>query len=205
MPFTSPGPRVRAAVLRGVAAVAVLAALVGCAGKVDTGAASEDDRYISGDGSSTLFPAAEREPAPRVEGETLDGDPVSLADYSGDVVVVNFWASWCAPCRAETPVLNEVSAEHADEGVRFLGVNIKDNLTSAQAFERNNEVGHPSLYDQPGEIPQAFRDTVPPQAIPSTLVIDRQGRIAARVIGATDYRELTDLVGTVAAEDADSP
>lgn len=64
MPFTSPGPRVRAAVLRGVAAVAVLAALVGCAGKVDTGAASEDDRYISGDGSSTLFPAAEREPAP---------------------------------------------------------------------------------------------------------------------------------------------
>lgn len=118
---------------------------------------------------------------------------------------MNFWASWCAPCRAETPVLNEVSAEHADEGVRFLGVNIKDNLTSAQAFERNNEVGYPSLYDQPGEIPQAFRDTVPPQAIPSTLVIDRQGRIAARVIGATDYRELTDLVGTVAAEDADSP
>src|SRR5690606_13623191 len=205
MPFTRPGPRVRAAVLRGVAVVAVLAALVGCAGEVDTGAASEDDRYISGDGSSTLFPAEEREPAPEVEGETLDGDPVSLADYSGDVVVVNFWASWCAPCRAETPVLNEVSAEHADEGVRFLGVNIKDNLTSAQAFERNNAGGYPSLYDQPGEIPQAFRDTVPPQAIPSTLVIDRQGRIAAWVIGSTDYRELTDLVGTVAAEDADSP
>ncbi|KUP98049.1 TlpA family protein disulfide reductase [Thermobifida cellulosilytica] len=204
MPFTRPGSRLRAAALRCAAAVAVLAALAGCAEGVDTGAASEDDRYISGDGSSTLFPVEEREQAPQVEGETLDGDRISLADYSGDVVVLNFWASWCAPCRAETPVLNEVSAEHADEGVRFLGVNIKDNRTSAQAFEQNQEVGYPSLYDQPGEVPQAFRETVPPQAIPSTLVIDRQGRIAARVIGATDYNQLTELVDTVVAEDAGS-
>jgi len=203
MPFTRPGPRVRAAALRGLAAVAVLAALAGCAEEIDTGAATEDDRYISGDGSSTLFPSEDREQAPAVEGETLDGDPVSLADYSGDVVVMNFWASWCAPCRAETPVLNEVNAEHADQGVSFLGVNIKDNRTAAQAFERNQDVSYPSLYDQSGEISQAFRDTVPPQAIPSTLVIDRQGRIAARVIGATNYKELTELVSTVAAEDAD--
>ncbi|MEY9215096.1 TlpA family protein disulfide reductase [Thermobifida halotolerans] len=208
MPFIRTGFRARAAVLRGVAAAATLVALAGCAGGaggVDSGAAGEDDRYISGDGTSTLFEPGEREAAPEVEGETLDGDPVSLADYSGDVVVVNFWASWCAPCRAETPVLNEVSAENEDEGVRFLGINIKDNRTAAQAFERNQEVGYPSLYDQPGEVPQAFRDTVPPQAIPSTLVIDRQGRIAARVIGATTYNELTELVDTVTAEDADSP
>ena len=145
MPFTRPGPRVRAAALRGLAAVAVLAALAGCAEEIDTGAATEDDRYISGDGSSTLFPSEDREQAPAVEGETLDGDPVSLADYSGDVVVMNFWASWCAPCRAETPVLNEVNAEHADQGVSFLGVNIKDNRTAAQAFERNQDVSYPSL------------------------------------------------------------
>ncbi|TDQ54883.1 TlpA family protein disulfide reductase [Actinorugispora endophytica] len=205
MSFTEPGARVRAALRCGAAALALSAAAAGCAGGVDTGATAADDRYVSGDGSSTLFTPDERQDAPVIEGETLDGEAVSLADYSGSVVVLNFWASWCAPCRAETPVLEEVHAEHQDAGVEFLGVNIKDNRTAAQAFERNQEVGYPSLYDQPGEVPQAFRDTVPPQAIPSTLVIDRQGRVAARVIGATDYDELTGLVEPVAAEDPGSP
>ncbi|MGI5119151.1 TlpA family protein disulfide reductase [Marinactinospora thermotolerans] len=202
MPCNEPGARTRPAFRRSVAALAAVIALTGCAGQAATDSGSSNDRYVEGDGSTTAFAPEDRTPAPAVEGETIGGDPVSLDDYEGDVVVVNFWASWCAPCRAETPVLEEVYGEYKDAGLEFLGVNIKDNRTSAEAFERNQEVTYPSLYDQAGEVPQAFRDTVPPQAIPSTLVIDREGRIAARVIGATNYRDLTGLVEPVLDEGA---
>ncbi|MUL41876.1 TlpA family protein disulfide reductase [Streptomonospora sp. PA3] len=198
--------KTRARVVSAAAAAALLAILTaGCAG----GAASEtsgssgdaqEDRYVAGDGSSTSFAPGERTAAPEVSGETLGGDPVSLADYRGEVLVLNFWASWCGPCRSEVPVLNEVHAETKDSGVAFLGVNIKDNAAAAKAFEKNQDVEYPSLFDQPGRVPQAFRETVPPAAIPSTLVIDRKGRIAARVIGETSYNELSGLVETVVEE-----
>ncbi|MDT0300544.1 TlpA family protein disulfide reductase [Streptomonospora wellingtoniae] len=193
-------PRVR--VLAAAAVAVSLAA--GCAqsGTAQSGSGGDarEDRYVAGDGSSTAFRPGDREPVPEVSGETLGGDPVSLADYRGDVLVLNFWASWCGPCRSEVPVLNEVHSENKDAGVAFLGVNIKDNRAAAKAFEENQDVEYPSLYDQPGKVAQAFRDTVPPAAIPSTLVVDRQGRIAARVIGETSYNELSDLVEPVAAE-----
>lgn len=213
MPFTEPGSPLRVALRCGAAALAASVLLTGCAEGFGAGAqeadsrssSDADSRYVAGDGSSTVFAPDERQDAPKVEGETLDGEAVSLADYAGSVVVLNFWASWCAPCRAETPVLKEVHTENRDAGLEFLGVNIKDNRTAAQAFERGQEIDYPSLYDQPGEIAQAFRDTVPPQAIPSTLVIDREGRIAARVIGATNYEGLTGLVEPVLAENAGSP
>ncbi|GLU49217.1 TlpA family protein disulfide reductase [Nocardiopsis ansamitocini] len=207
MPFSQLHSPVRSA-LRCGAALAALIVLAGCAGGVTAGDTGAEDRYVAGDGSSTAFAVADRQEAPEVAGETLDGEELALSDHLGSVVVVNFWASWCAPCRAETPVLEEVYAEYRDAGVEFLGINIKDNLTAAQAFERNQEVTYPSLYDQPGEVSQAFRDTVPPQAIPSTLVIDREGRIAARIIGATNYDGLTEIVEPIAAEggkDAETP
>ncbi|WP_173434250.1 TlpA family protein disulfide reductase [Allosalinactinospora lopnorensis] len=186
-----------------VAAAAVLAVLTGCAGGGETEAAgnNEDERFIEGDGSSSSFAPEEREPAPEVSGETLDGDQVSLADYQGDVLVMNIWASWCGPCRGEKPVLGEVYEEYQDDGLEFLGVNIKDDRTAAKAFAKNYEVEYPSLYDQPGNVPQAFRETVPPKAIPSTLVIDREGRIAARVIGPATYNQLTELVEPVLDEE----
>ncbi|MDA8368754.1 MAG: TlpA disulfide reductase family protein [Nocardiopsaceae bacterium] len=201
MPCNRTGARPCPPHVRVAAALTALATLTaGCAGGLETESGGSDDRYIEGDGSSTSFAAAEREPAPEVSGETLDGEDLSLADYRGEVLVVNFWASWCGPCRAETPVLNEVHGEYQDEGLALLGVNIKDSETAAKAFEKKQEIGYPSLYDQPGEVPQAFRDTVPPAAIPSTLVIDRDGRIAARVIGETSYNQLTGLVEDVLAE-----
>ncbi|GAA3764532.1 thiol-disulfide isomerase/thioredoxin [Spinactinospora alkalitolerans] len=200
MPFTESGTRMRSVLRRGAAALAAAAVLAGCAGGVDAQTDGSDNRYVEGSGASTAFAPDERQAAPEVSGETLDGEQVSLSDYEGSVVVLNFWASWCAPCRAETPVLEEVYGEHQDAGLEFLGINIKDNRTAAEAFERNQDISYPSLYDQPGKVSQAFRDTVPPQAIPSTLVIDREGRIAARVIGATDYSDLTELVEPVLDE-----
>lgn len=197
MPCPQPAQRRRSA--PALAALAAVVFLAGCAG-MDAAAGDAENRFVQGDGSSTEFAHDERDPAPQVSGETLDGESISLGDYTGRILVVNFWASWCAPCRAEKPVLAEVHMENADEGVEFLGVNIKDNRTAAETFESNLEVPYPSLYDQPGEVPQAFRETVPPQAIPSTLILDPDGRIAGRIIGAADYDTLSSLVESVVAE-----
>lgn len=198
---TRTGARPRNSAAHAVAAVSVAAlVLSGCAGGTEVQTGGEDDRFISGDGSATVFDAGEREPVPDVEGTTFEDEDLALSDYEGEILVVNVWASWCGPCRSEQPVLDEVHQEYADLGVEFLGVNIKDNRTAAEAYTENKGVAYPSLYDQPGEVPQAFRETVPPRAIPSTLVIDPEGDIAARVIGPTTYGQLTDLLNPLVTE-----
>lgn len=173
--------------------LALLAA--GCAGSGQTGQPQAGDtRFVAGDGTMQLFAAADRKPAPPVEGETLEGGTASLAAHRGKVVVLNFWASWCGPCRAEAPVLKEVAAKTKGGGVEFLGIDFKDRKADALAFERTEQTGYPSIFDQPGKVALAFQGTVPPAAIPSTLIIDEQGRIAARALGAVRY---TDLMNTV--------
>ncbi|WP_223839668.1 TlpA family protein disulfide reductase [Nocardiopsis deserti] len=175
-------------------------ALTGCSGGASSEADTADAASDTADGNATVFTADERTDAPEITGTTLDGEEVSLTDYDGRVLVLNIWASWCGPCRAEQPVLDEVRAEYLGLGVDFLGVNTKDDETAARAYTSAQEVAYPSLYDQPGEITQLFRDTVPPRAIPSTLVIDPEGRIAARVIGATTYGQLTGLLDPLVIE-----
>lgn len=179
----------------------LLAALVtGCAGSQSGQPQAGDTRFVAGDGKMQVFEAAERKPAPAVEGETLDGGTASLAAHRGKVVVLNFWASWCAPCRAEAPVLKEVAAETKASGVEFIGIDFKDRKADAQAFERAQGTGYPSIYDQPGKVALQFQGTVPPAAIPSTLIIDKQGRIAARALGQVRYADLKDAVTKVRDE-----
>ncbi|GAA4514738.1 MULTISPECIES: TlpA family protein disulfide reductase [Nonomuraea] len=173
----------------------LLAVLVtGCAGSQSGQPQAGDTRFVAGDGKMQVFEAADRKPAPAVEGPTLDGGTASLAAHKGKVVVINFWASWCAPCRAEAPVLKEVAAETKAGGVEFIGVDFKDRKADALAFERTEGTGYPSIYDQPGKVALAFQGTVPPAAIPSTLIIDKQGRIAARALGAVRYTDLKNAV-----------
>ncbi|WP_150238252.1 TlpA family protein disulfide reductase [Nocardiopsis quinghaiensis] len=201
MPSTSTGTcRGRAVPRLAASALAAALALTGCAGGNEIQAGDEDSRFVSGDGSATSFETADRVEAPDVTGAALDGGEISLGDYEGGILVLNVWASWCGPCRTEQPVLDEVHTEYADLGVDFLGVNIKDDETAARSYLDSKDVAYPSLYDQPGEVPQAFRDTVPPRSIPSTLVIDPEGRIAARVIGPTTYGQLTGLLNPLVVE-----
>ena len=115
--------------------------------------------------------------------------------------MLNFWASWCPPCRAEAPNLVEVAEQTADQGVQFIGVNVKNAKDEALAFERKQGVPYPSLHDQPGVLLTRFRALVP-QVPPTTLLLDRQGRIAGRFIGGVTTDELLVPVQALAAEEA---
>jgi thiol-disulfide isomerase/thioredoxin len=184
-----------------VGAVLVSGLAAGCAGTSSAGPAGSDNRFISGDGNIQEIKVGDRKVAPQASGDTLDGKQLKLSDLKGKVTVVNFWASWCAPCRGEAPSLEQVYTENKAKGVEFVGVGFKDSKDNAKAFERKFKVTYPSLFDQDGQITLAFRD-VPPNAIPSTLVLDRQGRVAARIVGSTTYSKLSPLVAKVAAEKA---
>jgi thiol-disulfide isomerase/thioredoxin len=118
------------------------------------------------------------------------------------VVVLNFWGSWCSPCRAEAPDLAALASQFRSRGVRFVGIDIQDEPSSAEAFMHTFRISYPSLNDPGDEIALAFRKTVPPSAIPTTLVIDRRGRIAARIVGGASYRALKTLITRVLGSSA---
>lgn len=187
-----------------VAAVLCAAPLLlgACSGSGTAPAGGDGQGFVSGDGSVAVVDPAERRPAPELTGTTLAGEPFDLADHRGDVVVLNVWGSWCAPCREEAPYLQAVYEETASDGVQFVGVNTRDDDAAARAFERRFGITYPSVVDDDGRLLLAFRDTLPPSSIPSTLVIDREGRVAARVLGPTTFTELRALVDDVAAEPA---
>ncbi len=192
-----------------VAAAALCASgglLVGCAQQVDAGAAVSGDvselGYVSGDGSTTIVAVSDRAVAPELTGPTLEGGEFVLSEHRGEVVVVNVWASWCAPCRAEAPELQEVWREVQSEGVQFVGLNTRDSQAPADAFVERFGITYPNVVDTDGSRQLLFHDSLPPAAIPSTLVIDRHGHVAARAIGAVDRSRLLGLIEPILAEDS---
>nr|WP_233604128.1 TlpA disulfide reductase family protein [Micromonospora sp. HM5-17] len=189
--------------------VAVLAAMgvavAGCAGGPPRDAGLSGSGVVSAadagrvePGASVVYAAADRAPAPTLAGELLDGVQLDTTTLDGQVVVVNFWASWCAPCRAEAGELNATHAATEKLGVRFVGVNIRDGRDQARAFVEGREV-YPSLFDPAGKIALGFTD-VSPNTIPATLIIDRQGRVAVVLRKAVTQRELEPLVRQIAEE-----
>ena len=164
------------------------------------GSSGDGQGFVSGGGDALVINPADRVAAPDVSGTTLDGDQVALSDFAGKVVVLNVWASWCGPCRGEAPALQEVAKVTASKGVQFLGLNTRDDVAAAKAFDARYKITYPSLVDADGQLQVQFRDSLPPSAIPSTLIIDRNGRVAARILGATTYSQLKGLVDDVAAE-----
>ena len=137
--------------------------------------------FVGGDGSIIVVEPAQRAPAPNVRATTLDGDTFDLADNRGETVVMNVWASWCAPCRAEAGELQEVWEEGQGNGVQFVGLNTRDSTVAAQGFVESMGLTFPSIFDPDGRVQLQFSDSLPPQAIPSTLVIDGNGLVAAGI------------------------
>jgi thiol-disulfide isomerase/thioredoxin len=168
----------------------------GCSNVGDSG----DQGYIDGKGVITVLPAADRKKPGEVTGKTLEGDDISLASYAGKVIVVNVWGAWCPPCRAEADDLAEAARRLAPEGVQFVGINTRDSSqANALSFQRRYDVPYPSIYDPGGRNLLAFHGTLTPNAIPSTVVIDKDGRVAASILGeVTSATTLVDLVDEVA-------
>jgi thiol-disulfide isomerase/thioredoxin len=158
---------------------------------------SSGTSFVGSSYTSTVFKLGQRPQAPTVSGTSLTGQHLRLSSYRGDIVVLNFWGSWCTPCRAEAPSLGTLSRQLYARGVRFVGVDIRDEPDSALSFMHTFRVGYPSYNDPSDQIALDFRGTVTPAAIPTTLVIDRSGQIAARVVGGVTYGALKSLVLSV--------
>ena len=187
-------------------ALVVACAVTGCSatpgsdGSATQSAAAQ--AFVAGDGSIVTLAPQERQPAPLLAGSTLDNERFVLTDHVGKVVVLNVWASWCAPCRSEAPALVEVAA--ANPNVQFVGLVTRDSPTAANAFVARNGLDYPHVIDTDGQLQLLFRDTLPPQAIPSTLIIDKQGRVAARVLGEVTAAKLRAIVEPLQVEPADA-
>jgi peroxiredoxin len=181
--------------MRRVAAVLISAA---AAATVLTGCGADDwaKKCSTADSVVTCAPD-QRPPARNVSGQLLDGGNYDLSADRGKVVVVNFWGSWCSPCRAEAADLESTYQATKAQSVTFLGVNWRDDRDSARAFERGR-VTYPSIFDSDGKVAVQF--DVTQVSTPSTLILDRQGRVAVMLRKPTVASELKPLVERVAAE-----
>lgn len=192
-------------VLVGAAVVAAL--LSGCSSSdtlADQYREGSNKGFIAGDGSVTEIPKESRGEVVTYTGTTESGEELSSADYLGQVVVVNFWYASCAPCRAEAPELQKLSDEFADTGASFVGVNVRDQAANAQAFNSAYGITYPSVMDvNDGSAQLAFSGSIPPNAVPTTLVVDASGRVAARILGqVTTPSILETLIRDTIAEDS---
>lgn len=156
---------------------------------------SGETSYTSGDFRVTEIPPAERGDPVEFAGTTELGEAVSSDDYRGGVLVVNFWYAACGPCIVEAPLLEEVWQDYQGQGVEFLGVNTYDQPATALSFAKDNNVTYPSVIDvNDGKVKLAFAQITPIQATPTTLVIDREGRVAARIIGQLASASILDTL-----------
>jgi thiol-disulfide isomerase/thioredoxin len=181
-------------------AAGVLLLMAGCSGA--NSANVSQTNYVTGKGVQTLYQLGHRKAAPVIAGTDLTGASLSTSSYAGKVIVLNFWASWCPPCRAEAKALEQVYTDTRSAGVQFLGDDIRENgISDGVNFEVAQGVTYPSLSDQAGRNALAFRASgAIPEIPPSTLIIDRHGDVAVRILGETDYNQLMAAVRSVASE-----
>ena len=174
------------------AAFLVLAfALTACGGG---GSSTSEESFVSGDGSTTFIKISDRKIAPAITGMTLSGENYT---YQKDrVAVVNVWASWCSPCRAEAPTLVALANKYTD--VAFIGILTRDNPANAEAFERRFNIPYPTVIDD--SILLGFKGSLPANAIPTTVILDKSGLVAGRISGVVTVASLSKLIEKVAAE-----
>jgi len=172
------------------ALVVVMLFLTSCSGGGTS--APNEDAFTSGNGSILQISPANREVVPRLSGKTLDG---TFTQSAGVITIVNVWASWCSPCRAEAPTLQALATTFPN--VQFVGILTRDNQVAAKAFVKRFKITYPTLVDD--ALLVAFLG-VTPNAIPTTLILDKRNRVAARISGEALYTDLKRIINQVAAE-----
>ncbi|MET9548155.1 MULTISPECIES: TlpA disulfide reductase family protein [unclassified Streptomyces] len=195
------GGRGRAALLAAGAAAGALT-LAAC-GSGGTSGGGGNTNFVAGKDGIATAAKADRKPLPELDGETLDGKHLNLTKaYKGKILVINVWGSWCAPCRAEAPNFVKVAKETKAKGVQFVGINTRDpERGPAIEFEKAHKVPYPSVYDPTGKLMLRFpQGSLNPNAIPSTLVVDRDGKIAARTQQPLNEAKLRKMIDPVVAE-----
>ena len=193
----------RSVLTAGGAALAVVLGLSGCAqddALAKQARAGDNKNYVAGDGSVTEFAVADRKSPVDIKGMLFEGTTVSAADFLGKVTVLNFWFAACAPCRVEAPSLQALNEEFQSQGVQFFGVNLRDEKATADAFDKTFNITYPSFDDKDGAVLLAVSGLVPPGAVPTTLVLDKQGRVASRVLGEIQKGTLRALITAAVAE-----
>ncbi|MHB1234165.1 MAG: TlpA family protein disulfide reductase [Microbacteriaceae bacterium] len=187
----------------GLLALAAAIVLSGCSSNdplAQQYRAGTSKNYIAGSGITEIKPADRGQPV-AFTASTDAGKTVTSADYSGTVLVLNFWYASCPPCRAEAPRLQALYQEFSGKGAAFLGVNVRDQAATALEFEKQFGIGYPSVIDtNQGNMLLAFAGSVPPNAVPTTLVIDKKGRVAARILGEANQSVLRTLIAGAVAE-----
>jgi thiol-disulfide isomerase/thioredoxin len=171
--------------------IALAFALAGCGGG---GTSSAEESFVSGDGATSFIKISDRKIAPAITGLTLNGTTYT---YTKDkIAVINVWASWCSPCRAEAPTLVALSKKY--ENVSFIGILTRDNPANAEAFARRFNLTYPTIIDD--SILIGFKGSLPANAIPTTVILDKNGKVAARISGVVTVASLTQLIEKISAE-----
>ena len=130
-------------------------------------------------------------------GGTSSNSENAYISGDGSAAVVNVWASWCSPCRAEAPTLEEFAIKNPD--IQFVGILTRDNLTSAQSFVKRFGLTYPTLIDD--AVIASFRGSLPANAIPTTIVIDTKGRVAARISGQVTVSTMREVLKKVSGSE----
>ncbi|OMH34453.1 TlpA disulfide reductase family protein [Tersicoccus sp. Bi-70] len=173
--------------------------LAGCAASdslAQQARAGDEKNYIAGDGSVREYAADNRGKPVAFSSTLFGGKTVDAASFKGKVTVLNFWYAGCAPCRVEAKDLQSLYSQFKTSGAQFYGVNVRDEEPTAAAFERTFGTTYPSFEDRNGTVLLAMTQYVPPQSVPTTLVLDKQGRVSARILGTADKGTLKSLIQT---------
>jgi thiol-disulfide isomerase/thioredoxin len=185
------------------AGLLIAVAVVGCASGRDGVAQGGTFEFVSPGGKTDIFydPPEGRGTIGDVTGPDLMTDqPIHLSDFAGRVVVINIWGSWCAPCRTETPELEKVFTATKTLGVQFLGIDVRDDRSAAKDFVTDRRVTYPSIFDPPMRTAIALGRNYPTSVVPTTMVLDRQHRVAAVFLPALLAEDLQPVVERIAAE-----
>ncbi len=174
--------------------------ITSCATPVSNISSDAESGFVSGDGTSVFLIKSERKSAPILENVEFLSNEINLKELENKVVLINVWGSWCSPCRKEAPELEELYLKNKDKNVEFIGINIRDSKISANRFIDNFSITYPNIFDRDGKFLLGYKDSLPANAIPSTILIDKNGLVAARQLGPIDKSLIQGFISELVEE-----